>query len=61
MHYNDGNYNNEDSEDQEKLKALKNFQICMTQEGTPYGTRLTKEVVNTRDQGVPEKDRNMER
>ena len=50
----------EDSEDQENLKALKNFQICMTQEGYPYGTWQTMEVVNTRDQGVSEKDRNME-
>ena len=47
MQYNDGNYNGEDSEDQENLKALKNFQICMTQEGTPYGTWQTMEVVNT--------------
>ena len=50
----------EDSEDQENLKALKNFQIGMTKEGYPYGTWQTKEVVNTRDQGVSEKDRSME-
>ena len=50
----------EDSEDQENLKALKNFRICMTQEGTPYGTWQTMKPVNTRDQGVSEKDRNME-
>ena len=46
----------EDSEDLENLKALKNSQICMTQEGYPYGTWQTMEVVNTRDQGVSEKD-----
>ena len=51
----------EDSEDQENLKAMKNFQICMTQEGYPYGTCQTAEAVNTRDQGVSEKGRNMER
>ena len=50
----------ENSEDQENLKALKNSQICMTQEGYPYGTWQTMEVVNTEDQGVSEKDRNME-
>ena len=50
----------EDSEDQENLKALKNFQICMTQKGYPYGTWQTMEVVNTRYQGVSEKDQNME-
>ena len=49
-----------DSEDQENLKALKNFQISMTQEGTPYGTCQTIEAVNTRDQGVSEKDLNMD-
>ena len=32
----------------------------MTKEGTHYGTWQTKEAVNTRDQGVSEKDRNME-
>ena len=32
----------------------------MTQEGYPYGTWQTMEVVNTRDQGVSEKDRSME-
>ena len=50
----------EDSEDLENLKALKNFRICMTQEGTPYGTWQTMKPVNTRDRGVSEKDRNME-
>ena len=50
----------EDSEDQENLKALKNFQIGMTQEGYPFGTWQTMKVVNTRDQGVSEKDRIME-
>ena len=50
----------EDSEDQENLKALKNFQIGMTQEGYPYGICLTMEAVNNRDQGVSEGDRNME-
>ena len=50
----------EDSEDQENLKALYNFQICMTQESYPYGTWQTIEVVNTRDQSVSEKYRNME-
>ena len=50
----------EDSEDQENLKALKNSQMCMTQEGYPYGTWQTMEAVNTREQGVSEKDRNME-
>ena len=50
----------EDSEDQENLKALKNCQMCMTQEGYPYGTWQTMEAVNTREQGVSEKDRNME-
>ena len=47
----------EDSEDQENLKA---FRICMTQEGYLYGTWQTMKPVNTRDQGVSEKDRNME-
>ena len=51
----------EDSEDQEILKALKNFQIDMTQEGYPYGTCQIIEAVNTRDQSVSEKDQNMER
>ena len=51
----------EDSEDQENLQVLQNFQICMTQEDYPYGTWQTMEVVNTRDKGVSEKDRNMER
>ena len=51
----------EDFEDQENLKALKNFQISMTQEGYPYGTCEIIEAVNTRDQGVSGKDRNMER
>ena len=51
----------EDSEDQENLKAMKHYQIGMTQEGYPDGTCETIEVVNTRDQGVSEKDRNMER
>ena len=32
----------------------------MTQEGTPYGTWQTMEAINTRDQGVSEKDQNME-
>ena len=32
----------------------------MTQEGYTYGTWQTMEAVNTRDQGVSEKDRNME-
>ena len=32
----------------------------MTYKGYPYGTWQTMEVVNTRDQGVSEKDRNME-
>ena len=41
----------EDSEDWENLKALKNCQMCMTQEGYPYGTWQTMEAVNTRDQG----------
>ena len=50
----------EDSEDQENLKALKNFQICMTQEGYSGRACQTKEAVNTRDQGVSEKDWNME-
>ena len=50
----------EDSEDQENLKALKNCQMCMTQEGYPYGTGQTMEAVNTLEQGVSEKDRNME-
>ena len=50
----------EDSEDQEKLKPLKNFQIGMTKEGYPYGIFRTIEALNTRDQGVSEKDRNME-
>ena len=50
----------EDPEDQENLKALKNCQMCMTQEGYPYGTRQTMEAVNTRDQGVSEKDQNLE-
>ena len=50
----------EDSEDQENLKALKIFQICKTQEGYPYGIFQTMEAVDTRDQGVSEKDRNME-
>ena len=50
----------EDSEDQENLKALQNFPDFMTQEGTSYGTWQTKEAVNARDQGVSEKDRNME-
>ena len=50
-----------DSEDQENLKALKNFQIGMTQEGYPDGTCQTTEADNTRDQGVLEKGRNMER
>ena len=51
----------EDSKGQENLKALKDFQICMTQEGYPDGICQTIEAVNTRDQGVSEKDRNMER
>ena len=46
--------------DWENLKALKNFQIGMTLEGYPYGTCQTIEDVNTRDQGVSEKDRNKE-
>ena len=50
----------EDSEDWENLKALKNCQMCMTQEGYPQGTWQTMEAVNARDQGVSEKDRNME-
>ena len=50
----------EDFEDQENLKALQNFQICMTQESYPYGTCQTIKAVNTRDQGVLEKDWNME-
>ena len=37
-HYNNETTTVEDSEDQENLKALKNFQIGMTQEGYPYGT-----------------------
>ena len=32
----------------------------MTKEGYPYGTNQTIEAVNTQDQGVSEKDRNME-
>ena len=39
----------EDSEDWENLKALKNCQMCMTQEGYPYGTWQTMEAVNARD------------
>ena len=50
----------EDSEDQNNLKALKNCQMCMTYKGYPYGTWQTMEAVNTQDQGVSEKDRNME-
>ena len=50
----------EDSENQENLKVLKNFQISMTKEGYPYGTWQTMEAVNIRDQGVSEKDQNME-
>ena len=50
----------EDSEDWENSEALENFQIGMNQEGYPYGICQTIEVVNTRDQGVLEKDRNME-
>ena len=50
----------EDSEDWKNLKALKNCQMCMTQEGYPYGTWQTMEAVNARDQGVSEKDRSME-
>ena len=50
----------EDSEDQGNLKALKNFQIGMTQEVYPYVTCETTEAINTRDQGVSEKDRSME-
>ena len=46
----------EDSEDWENLKALKNCQMCMTQEGYPYGTWQIMEVFNPRDQGVSEKD-----
>ena len=37
----------EDSEDWENLKALKNSQICMTQEGYLYGTWQTMDVINT--------------
>ena len=33
----------------------------MTKEGYPYGTNQTIEAVNTRDQGVSEKDQNTER
>ena len=51
----------DDSEDQENLEAMKNLQISMTQEGYPYGTCNAIEAVNTRDQRVLEKDRNMER
>ena len=50
----------EDSEDQENSKALENFRIGMTKEGYPYGICQTIEAVNTRDQGVTEKDRSME-
>ena len=45
----------EDSEDWENLKALKNCQMCMTQEGYPYGTWQTMEAVNARDQGYRRK------
>ena len=50
----------EDSEDQENLKALKIFRIGMTRKSYPYGTSQTIEAAKTRDQGVSEKDRNME-
>ena len=56
-----GTTTDKDFEDQENLKALKNFQICMTQEGYSGRACQTMEVVNTRYQGVSEKDQNMER
>ena len=51
----------EDSEDQENLKAMQNFQNCMTSESYPDGTCQTIEAANTEDQGVSKKDQNMER
>ena len=45
---------------QVEFKGSEEFPDLYDLEGYPYGTWKTMEVVNTRDQGVSEKDWNME-
>ena len=59
--YNNGNYNGWRLRRLGECEGSEEFPYWYNLGRLPYGTCQTIEAVNTRDQGVSEKDRNMER